>query len=142
MSLNRPIIHPQLHPHATYSPYSMFVFSSSPLDNPLSEHTFLSSRPSSLPSANNASSSSASNPSASSPAATYSSSFPSWVSSPYASFPNSTSSFGSNANSLIGIKEGSDAGKKKAGYDDGHLRQMVAHSSLDLIEDAMVGGNM
>jgi hypothetical protein len=111
-----------------------------PLDNPLSEHTFLSSRPSSLPPQalpSNSSSASVSSPSS------YSSSFPSWVSSPYASFPASSSSFGHSANSLIGQKEaGLAEGGKKKGYEDGHLRQMVAHSSLDLIEDGMIGGTM
>lgn len=44
---------------------------------------------------------------------------------------------------MMGLKEGglTEGGKKK-GYEDGHLRQMVAHSSLDLIEDGMIGGSM
>lgn len=44
---------------------------------------------------------------------------------------------------MAGVKLGEmDKRKAGAGYDVGHLRQMVAHSSLDLVEDGMISGNM
>ncbi|CDZ96518.1 TRAPP 20 K subunit [Phaffia rhodozyma] len=104
-----------------------------PLDNPLSEHTFPSNRSSPLPTSSTNSSTS-SLPS--------SSAFPSWSSQASTVSPI-TSPFGANAASLAGVKElGRKMGTGQGGYDDGHLRQMVAHSSLDLIENAMGGGSM
>lgn len=47
---------------------------------------------------------------------------------------------------MAGVKLGGEMDRRKGGpgggYDVGHLRQMVAHSSLDLIEDGMITGNM
>lgn len=44
---------------------------------------------------------------------------------------------------MAGVRDlSAEARKRGGGYDVGHLRQMVAHSSLDLVEDAMNSGAM
>lgn len=117
---------------------SFYLVLVGPDDCPLSQHSFSTARPSSIASAP----SSSANP-ASSYVNQISSSFPAWASTPpqapNANGPGSGTSAGANVASLAGVKK---APGSNGGYEEGHLKQMAAHSSLDMIEDAMVGGSM
>ena len=115
---------------------SFYLVLVGPLDSPLSQHTFSTARPASVVST-------AGPVGASSSPAAYAgqlaSSFPSWASSAPQAANSANTSVGGNLASMAGVRK---PGGAAGGYDEGHLKQMAAHSSLDMVEDAMVGGSM
>lgn len=129
----------QRRPSPVPSMSSFYLVLVGPLDSPLSQHSFSTARPASVVST------AGSSGAGSSPAAyagQLASSFPSWASSaPQAANPANTS-VGGNLASMAGARKPIGPGGAAGGYDEGHLKQMAAHSSLDMVEDAMVGGSM
>lgn len=118
---------------------SFYLVLVGPLDSPLSQHTFTTGRPSS---AGGPAGGAVSSSSPAAYAGQLASSFPSWASGAPQAANGSGTTVGANVASMAGVRRPSAAGAGAGGYDEGHLRQMAAHSSLDMIEDAMVGGNM
>jgi hypothetical protein len=116
---------------------SFYLVLVGPLDSPLSQHTFSTARPASVVSTAASSGGVGSSPAAY--AGQLASSFPSWASNAPQAANNANTSVGGNLASMAGVRK---SGGSAGGYDEGHLKQMAAHSSLDMVEDAMVGGSM